>query len=896
MIMTDFIQFNQRAYKFIRGSAVNSIMDALVELITNADDAYDKGQITTKKIHIDLDYNGSLSVTDQAIGLTGDEMKKCFLQIGNYTSQQDNRGFFSRGAKDISALGDVTFESIKNNKYSKVILDKDAKGEIKICDKEVKNGNKLNIEKNGLKVTIKLNDNVSIPKPNAILEHYVKNASLRNILNNNNCKCTISFKNSEEYEFNYNEFDFKYSFPVGDVLLYLSYSVESYPDADVFFTLSKSEKSLYDAKSMKYCDWGLLISSGKVIHDVTCINQQYKFNPHMKSLFGIVHSNYINKLLIDYDKNGASKKNPFPILDPSRVGGLNYEHPFLKEMLKIPEDRLNLILQELEVDDENEYIFYNNEINDIINQLNTTGDKFIESNDLMKFVENKNSNLIRGIESDRGKFVTVEKNFLHDLNKTGRVHYEKKENKNPKVYHDPMSKLFNIIGVGDEGNIATDQLDTTKLYKEFDKTVMNNVETEEKKIFCFNNVDGVSTDMKTKEYESHNYQHLKKDNLFVIKFINSTQNRKYEIYQSGQKIILKINVNFPMLRRYFDMNSDYNKNYETYKLEATHYLHEIITEGLTRIQLMSYVNRDFIKLNNKSSSDNFNELFKNYDHYKNTIDISVDKVIQKIISNERKKIQKLISKSSQNNVSEQNNVSKDKESKLISIDNDDTKSNSFDDLKINNEISINSNESKEFDSGFKEELITNDNTKLDYSLLKDKVSNLSKENEKIKKELNEIKIKKEEIEFDFKDLKEILFEDIEGKVLKRFKRIEKFFNYKFKTNDNAEDFIRENKITHINISPALLNTVNFDYNLKDYENNTNTLFYGVFRDSDLKLLDNHIGKKFIFWYDNDANINYENRRNTLKKYSEKADVNICGSMVVEKYLQIMNIDYIKINF
>ena len=128
----DFIQFNERAYKFIRGSAVNHIIDAIVELITNSDDAYDKGKIANKKIHIHLDYNGILKVTDQAIGLNGDDMKKCFLQVGNYTSQENNRGFFSRGAKDISALGDVYFESIRDNKYSKLLLDKDAKGEVLI--------------------------------------------------------------------------------------------------------------------------------------------------------------------------------------------------------------------------------------------------------------------------------------------------------------------------------------------------------------------------------------------------------------------------------------------------------------------------------------------------------------------------------------------------------------------------------------------------------------------------------------------------------------------------------------------------------------------------------------------------------------------------------------------
>ena len=40
---------------------------------------------------------------------------------------------------------------------------------------------------------------------------------------------------------------------------------------------------------------------------------------------------------------------------------------------------------------------------------------------MSKFVENKSSKLIRGIESDRGKFIDVEKNFGKDLNKSTRV-------------------------------------------------------------------------------------------------------------------------------------------------------------------------------------------------------------------------------------------------------------------------------------------------------------------------------------------------------------------------------------------------------------------------------------------------------------------------------------------
>ena len=889
----DFIKFNERAYKFIRGSAVSQIIDALVELITNSDDAYDKGKIKNKDIHIHLNYRGQLIVTDQAIGLTSDQMKKCFLQVGNFTSINDNRGFFSRGAKDISALGDIYFESIKDNKYSKLLLDKNANGELLISDQNVDNKlrDNLKIVKNGLRVMINLNDGVQIPNPKVLLEIYCRHISLRNILNNKNCKCTITFEDSPEFEFNYKQFKFNYSFPNTEVLLYLSYNLPSYPDADVFFQLSKSENQLFDDNNMKYCDWGILITSNKVIHDISCLNEQFKFNPYMKSLSGMIHSTYINKLLRDYDKNGASKLNPFPILDPSRVGGLNYDHPFMKELIKIPKDRLDLVLQELEVTDDNEYVFFNNEIMDIINKLNLTGDKFMEANELMKFVENKNSDLIRGIESDRGKFVTVEKNFIQDLNKSKRVNFDKKTKKNVVPYVDPMSKLFDIIGVGDEGNVGTDEVDkTTKLYKKFDKSIMKNVETENKKIFHFNNVEGKNEEAIKKEFESQNYQHLKKDNMFVIKFINSTQDRKYEIYQSGQKIILKININFPILKRYFNEN-DFSKDFETSKLEAIMLLHEILTEALTRIQLISYINRDFIKINNDSSSSNFQELFKNYDSYKNNIDISVDKVIQSIISQERFKIKKLIQSNDDQTITKNDqNI----------IQNDDNNDPIDDKFLLGLDNIQKTPENIEHDLGFIESKIQNENINLDDFILKDKSDKLTIENDKLKKENDKLKKENNEIKLDINELKEIMMENIESLVIKRFKRIEKFIDYSFLHSEDGYDFIKFYKITKVHISSALNSKFDKYDNLQIYDckNDINepTLFYGVYRPNDILLIKNHKGPKFVYWDDNDANINYSNRRDTLKEISDIADINLCNTMIVEKYLQIMNINYKKINF
>ena len=103
-------------------------------------------------------------------------------------------------------------------------------------------------------------------------------------------------------------------------------------------------------------------------------------------------------------------------------------------------------------------------------------------------------------------------------------------------------------------------------------------------------------------------------------------------------------------------------------------------------------------------------------------------------------------------------------------------------------------------------------------LIKDKLDNFAKENEKMKAELKQLKDEKEDIELDFEELKEILYENAEEKVLKNFKRIEKFFNYKFKTNENVSDFLRESNITHINISPALSNSINLDQSFLHQDN------------------------------------------------------------------------------
>ena len=150
--------------------------------------------------------------------------------------------------------------------------------------------------------------------------------------------------------------------------------------------------------------------------------------------------------------------------------------------------------------------------------------------------------------------------------------------------------------------------------------------------------------------------------------------------------------------------------------------------------------------------------------------------------------------------------------------------------------------------------------------------------------------------------KEILIDDIDNKVVKRFKRIERFIDYKFKNKEIINDFLIFYDIKIIYLSKALHLKKNLiqKYNFNNYNNsqdiNKPILFYGVYRDYDIEIIKNHKGLKYIYWDDNDANINYENRRANLLELSNLATMNLCGTMIVEKYLQIMNIDYKKIEF
>ena len=153
----EYLELDPRLYEYIRKTAIKNVDDALLELITNSIDAYNSVDSANRLINIDVSRKeGYLLLRDQAIGLSGEKMKNCFLKVGVFNADKNARGYFSRGAKDISALGDITFTCIKDGKISQCTILNDTRYRITKFNEDVTEEHReiYKILENGLEVKI----------------------------------------------------------------------------------------------------------------------------------------------------------------------------------------------------------------------------------------------------------------------------------------------------------------------------------------------------------------------------------------------------------------------------------------------------------------------------------------------------------------------------------------------------------------------------------------------------------------------------------------------------------------------------------------------------------------------------------------------------------------------
>jgi hypothetical protein len=267
--------FHQDATEAMRGD----IIRALIEAMTNSDDAYGD---ESGKIRIEIEHcrgPWKVIIRDRAKGMRAARMEEAICELGARTSgfeEGDNvRGNLGRGAKDLAAFGTVEFESICDNRYSKLILE--PTGEYML---EPERGarheerEKLHIQRgNGTVVTMCVADNIRCPQHVRLTEKLSKHYQLRDILSDTHREVMLvdAAKGTTD--------TLRYSFPNLPTVFRGEVRIEGYPQARAIVSIYRNSERYDDPPTDAFRPAGLLVKGRRAIYENTLSSSRTTIMP-----------------------------------------------------------------------------------------------------------------------------------------------------------------------------------------------------------------------------------------------------------------------------------------------------------------------------------------------------------------------------------------------------------------------------------------------------------------------------------------------------------------------------------------------------------------------------------------------------------------------------------------
>jgi hypothetical protein len=339
------IETDKRYVTHNRSYAIGDVYDALVELITNADDSYhdlyrdqkrskDGGDILIEHREQRKGQHSYIVVRDKAEGMDLEEMETKLRKMGRYASEEGDRGYMGRGAKDCSELGNVVFESIKNHRYCKSEITQN----LKFIPQEDRvatdaDGANLGTHKNGTSVTIKLDPEIKLPHLQTLAADLPWHYALRDIMAADSDSSVCIRKLGDKAPL------IQLVSPriEGELVVDEKFAIGGYDGADARLRIWKAPEPLEETEA-RFSRFGILIKGKRAIHECSLLADEFRKDPHARRYFGRLECEYIDDLLIEYDtrlKQGErhSPENPRLLVDPNRRYGLERRHPFALKLL-----------------------------------------------------------------------------------------------------------------------------------------------------------------------------------------------------------------------------------------------------------------------------------------------------------------------------------------------------------------------------------------------------------------------------------------------------------------------------------------------------------------------------------------------------------------------------------
>ena len=316
---------------------------ALVELITNCDDAYNKLPPESRReacpIEISVSEDGPasyLTISDRAVGMDGSRMD---LALGSYTSATStgaDRGYFGRGLKDgILALGDGEVESVVNGSVHRAWLG--IRGGQPYYEahhptpKPRADGGAP--EQGGTTVRIHVNRPDVLPPTYRNLERQIPfHFMLRGILSNPSRQIYLSEVSKDGEVIRRKRL--RYEFPVGRLVLDNSLLLRRL-EIPYRVIVYQSDRPLSTPRqSGPYAESGILITDGNAILDNTL--GMFDADPDAGWLFGRLECPHLNKLMRDNE----------PIVQATRHG-LMWDHEVARELRLTLDERLEPLVSNI---------------------------------------------------------------------------------------------------------------------------------------------------------------------------------------------------------------------------------------------------------------------------------------------------------------------------------------------------------------------------------------------------------------------------------------------------------------------------------------------------------------------------------------------------------------------
>jgi hypothetical protein len=342
------ITANKMTIKFQRDLAMPTIFEALIEIITNSDDAYEK-------LHGSLKYCGDLrieyfrggkknptvlKVKDKACGLSFEEMKDKFLEYHKRTSTT-SRSFFGRGLRDVTALGDVKVSSLHNGLFSEVIMKKDLSAystfqNAKPNKEILKN---LGVKKSGTTVEVIIpagSKSDYNPYAETIIKHLPRHYALSRILDEKNKTINLKFVDSNKGT----EHKLLFFQPNGELVFEKEFVIDKYSTRSKF-KLFRLKDILDESYADTYKTTGIAVYGKKTCFQKNFLDKSLDKEQLAFRYYGYLECPFIDELMDVWHKNEAANKmhdslNDSFVLNPTRLEGMKVSHPFVKELFKEP--------------------------------------------------------------------------------------------------------------------------------------------------------------------------------------------------------------------------------------------------------------------------------------------------------------------------------------------------------------------------------------------------------------------------------------------------------------------------------------------------------------------------------------------------------------------------------